>query len=62
MEVENEDSLLSASDILNHFKPLISNEEDKKGTLFNHELLQFEKSTVKETLPQDKNIETSTCK
>ncbi|XP_034191284.2 DNA polymerase zeta catalytic subunit [Osmia lignaria lignaria] len=60
LEVENEDSLLSTSDILHHFKPLISNKESKEGTLFNHELLQFEKSTVEETLPQDKNIETST--
>ncbi|XP_012150991.1 DNA polymerase zeta catalytic subunit isoform X2 [Megachile rotundata] len=57
LEVENEHNLFNASDILNHFKPLISNKQNKEETVLNNEFFKFEQSVVEES--QDKNTESS---
>ncbi|KOC60944.1 DNA polymerase zeta catalytic subunit [Habropoda laboriosa] len=53
LEVENEDNSFSASHVLNHFKPSLLNKESK------NELLQLDKSMLKESLPQNEIIDSS---
>ncbi|XP_043513562.1 DNA polymerase zeta catalytic subunit [Frieseomelitta varia] len=59
LEVDSEDNSFSASYISNHFKLSILNNENKNKTFLNNDLLEFDKSEIRESLPQDKTIENS---
>ena len=60
--MDNEDNSFTASYISNHFKLSILNNGDKNKTLSNNDLSEFDKSEIRDSLPQDKTIENSICK
>ena len=60
--MDSEDNSFSASYISNHFKLSMLNNENKNKTLLNNDLLEFDKSEIRESLLQDKTIENSICK
>lgn len=60
--MDNKDNSFSASYISNHFKLSILNNENKNKIPSNNDLLEFDKSEIKESLLQDKTIENSICK